>query len=64
MKAADILRTPLVEGRLQIAKAFAAEYGFDFIFIETNLHLILNKYLTYSHTENHTYMALFCIYHI
>lgn len=64
MKAADILRTPLVEGRLQIAKAFPAEYGFDFIFIETNLHLILNKYLTYSHTENHTYMALFCIYHI
>lgn len=39
-------------------------YGFDFIDIETNLHLVMNKYLPYSHIENHTYMALFCMLHL
>ena len=45
-------------------KSFAQEYGFDFIDIETNLHLVMNKYLPYSHIENHTYMALFCMLHL
>lgn len=49
----------LTKGRYLHAKSFAQEYGFDFIDIETNLHLVMNKYLPYSHIENHTYMALF-----
>lgn len=61
MKGGEILRTPLVEGRLRHARNFAKEYGFRFLFIESNLHLIINKYVPYSHIENHTYMALFCL---
>lgn len=61
MKGGENLRTPLVEGRLQLARNFAKEYGFRFLFIESNLHLIINKYVPYSHIENHTYMALFCL---
>ena len=58
------LHHDLVDGRLDLAKRFADEYGFKFIFVETNLHLILNKYRPYRHVEYHTNMALFCMYHI
>lgn len=58
------LHHDLVDGRLDLAKRFANEYGFKFIFIETNLHLILNKYRPYKHVEYHTNMALFCMYQI
>lgn len=61
MKGGESLRTPLMEGRFQLARNFAKEYGFSFLFIESNLHLIINKYVPYSHIENHTYMALFCL---
>ena len=61
MKGGRILRTPLVEGRLRLARNFAKDYGFGFLFIESNLHLIINKYAPYSHLEYHTYMALFCL---
>jgi len=61
MKGGEILRTPLVEGRFQLARNFAKNYGFKFLFIESNLHLIINKYAPYSHIEQHTYMALFCL---
>lgn len=54
----------LINGRLSLAKSFAKEYGYRFIQIESNLHLIIHKYSNtgYSHIENHTYMALFCIF--
>ena len=55
----EVLHTSLVEGRYQLAKKFAQEYNFAFLFIESNLHLIINKYVPYSHVENHTNMALF-----
>lgn len=55
------LHTSLVEGRYQLAKKFAKEYNYSFLFVESNLHLIINKYTPYSHIENHTYMALFCL---
>ena len=61
MKGGESLRTPLMEGRFQLARNFAKEYGFRFLFIESNLHLIINKYVPYYHIENHTYMALFCL---
>lgn len=54
----------LIKGRLLNAQNFAKEYGFNFIFIDTNLPLIINKYIPYSHIENNTYMALFCSYHL
>lgn len=60
MKGGD-LHTSLVEGRYQLAKRFAQEYNYAFLFVESNLHLIINKYVPYSHIENHTYMALFCL---
>lgn len=62
MKGSTELRTNLVDGRLQQAKKFADEYKFDFIFMESNIHLLINKYANYSHIEQHTYMALFCLY--
>lgn len=62
MKGGENLRTPLVEGRLQLARNFAKEYGFKFLFIESNLHLIINKYVPYSHIEHHTYLGLFCVH--
>lgn len=62
MKGAKQLRTPLVEGRLLLARNFANEYGYKFLFVESNLHLIINKYVPYSHIEHHTFMGLFCIH--
>lgn len=60
MKGGD-LHTSLVDGRYKLAKRFAQEYNYTFLFVESNLHLIINKYVPYSHIENHTYMALFCL---
>lgn len=61
---ADGLRSDLFEGRLENAKSFASEAGKAFLFVESNIHLLIDKYLGYSHVENNTYMALFCIYNI
>lgn len=58
------LRSPLLEGRLENAKNFTIEAGKSFLFVESNIHLLIDKYLGYSHVENNTYMALFCIYNI
>lgn len=62
MQGKDNLRTPLVEGRLNLARNFAKDYGFRFLFIESNLHLVINKYVAYSHLEHHTFMGLFCVH--
>ncbi len=58
------LRNPLLEGRLENAKKFTEEAGLNFLFVESDIHLLIDKYLGYSHVENNTYMALFCIYQI
>lgn len=64
MKGNSILRTPLVQGRLELAERFANEYNYGFLFIETDIHLLINKYIGYDHVKNHTFMMLFCIYHL
>lgn len=66
MKTADELDNYLSKGRYELAKSFAEEYNYKFIHIESNIHFIIHKYSPsgYSHVENHTFMALFCIYHI
>lgn len=61
MKGKEELRTPLVAGRLKIAENFANEYHFPFFFIESNIHILINKYSNYSHIEMHTYMGMFCV---
>lgn len=64
MKGGDTLRTPLVQGRLELAEKFAKEYGFKFLFIETDIHLLINRYTGYDHVQYHTMMMLFCTYHL
>lgn len=54
----------LIEERKRLAQTFAEEYGYMFLYVESNIHLIINKYAPYSHVENHTYMALFCCLHL
>ena len=62
MKSSKELRTELVKGRLDLAKSFATEYNYNFVFIESNIHLLIHKHGGYSHIAYHTFMALFCIY--
>ncbi len=64
MKGSSILRTPLVQGRLELAKRFVNEYKYDFLFIESDIHLLINKYIGYDHVKNHTFMMLFSMYHL
>lgn len=54
----------LIKGRKKLAQTFAEEYGYNFFYVESNIHYIINKYAPYSHIENHTYMALFCCLHL
>ena len=56
------LRSDLVNARIDMAKHFASEYGYSFLFVESNLPQTIAKYRAYSHVENHTYMMLFCTY--
>lgn len=58
------LQTPLVNGRIKLAQDFAEEYGFKFLFIESDIIQVYAKYHSYSHAENHTYSMLFCTYMI
>lgn len=64
MKGGSTLRTPLVQGRLELAEKFAKEYGFKFLFIESNIHLLIHKYIGYNHVAQNTLMMLFCTYHL
>lgn len=61
MKGDGELRTSLIQGRLNHAQSFATEYDFPFFFLESNIHLLIDKYGGYSHVDNNGYMALFCI---
>lgn len=58
------MQTELAEGRRRLAEKFAEEYGYNLLYIESNLPLIYSKYHAYSHVENHTYIMLFCSYMI
>lgn len=51
----------LLEGRLAACKSFAEEYGYTFYTINSNMHEVLERNGGYSHVNNHTYMAAFCI---
>lgn len=61
-KGGKDLRTPLIEGRLNLGKKFAKKYGYHFFFIESNIHLVMHKYFSYDHLEMESFMALFCIF--
>ena len=56
------IHTPLVQGRLEQAMNFAKEYCYKFLYIESNIHLVIQKYIPYSHIENSTYTLLHCIF--
>lgn len=56
------VHTDLNDGRQQMAEEFAKEYGYHFLYIESNLPQIYEKYTSYNHVTNHTYMMLFCSY--
>ena len=45
-----------------MAERFSKEYGFAYYFIESNIHLIMHKYVPYDHLEMESFVALFCIY--
>lgn len=51
----------LFEGRFENARKFAETNGYGFIFVRSNIHRIIDKYIPYSHVCNNTYMMLFCI---
>lgn len=58
----DDSSTNLFQGRMALCQHFAEEYNYGFIFIKNDIHELLNRYGEYSHIENHTFMALSCIY--
>lgn len=66
MKSADEIDNYLSKGRFELAKSFAQEYKYRFLHIQSNIHFLIHKYSPngYSHIENHTFMALFCILHL
>ena len=64
MKGGNVLRTPLVQGRLEHAQNFAKEYHFKFLFIESDIYLLIDKYIGYDHVAQNTLMMLFCTYHL
>lgn len=51
----------LFEGRFENARKFAETNGYGFIFVRSNIHRIIDKYIRYSHVCNNTYMMLFCV---
>lgn len=59
---ADDSSIKLFKGRYALCKSFAQEYNYGFIFIKNDTHELINRHGGYSHIENHTYMALSCIY--
>lgn len=51
----------LLEGRFKLCKSYADEYGYTLYTINSNIHEVLERNGGYSHVNNHTYMAAFCI---
>lgn len=51
----------LFEGRSESCRKFAEEYGYTFYSIISDIHKFINRHGGYSHVNNHSYMAAFCI---
>lgn len=51
----------LYEGRLKLCKSFAKEYGYIFYTLSSDIHSFIQRHGGYSHINNHSYMAAFCI---
>lgn len=66
MKSADEIDNYLSKGRFLLAESFAQEYNYKFLHVQSNIHFLIHQYSSngYSHVENHTFMALFCILHL
>lgn len=51
----------LYEGRYELCKKFAAEYGYEIYSITSNLNEVISRITgSYSHVSNHTYVNAFC----
>lgn len=51
----------LFEGRYELCKKFAEEYGYEFYAITSNLNKVISRIIgEYSHVSNHTYVNAFC----
>lgn len=51
----------LYEGRFNLCKSFAEEYGYNFYTLSSNIHDFIQRHGGYSHICNHSYMAAFSI---
>lgn len=51
----------LYEGRYNLCKSFAEEYGYTFYTISSDIHAFIQRNGEYSHVNNHSYMAAFCV---
>lgn len=51
----------LYEGRYKLCKSFANEYGYIFYTVSSDIHEFIQRHGGYSHVNNHSYMASFCI---
>lgn len=51
----------IFNGRKELCKRFADEYGYVFYTVESDIYKFLAKNGGYSHLSNHSYMAAFCI---
>lgn len=53
----------IYEGRREISRKFAKEYGFPLLEIQSNIYIVIDKYEEkgYSHVEYDTYMMAFCV---
>ena len=51
----------LFKGRQMLSEAFAKEYGYTFYTIKSNIHEVIERHGGYSHINNHSYMAAYCI---
>lgn len=49
------------KGRYELCRKFAEEYGYVFYTIESDIYKLLDRYGRYSHVNNHSYMASYCI---
>ena len=57
----DVYDSNLRKGRFDLCKSFADEYGYTFYTIDSNIHEVIERHGGYSHINNHSYMASFCI---
>ena len=63
MKSEDKLHTDLVQGRYELAYKFAQENNYNFISLESDIHLFIHRHSHegYSHLDNHTFMGVFSV---